>query len=291
MPNITEIKEQHKEAENRENGKSGKRKILSFSDSPRRPFPDSALLLLHGWATDSLVWQHQVEEFSKEHKVVTIDLPSHAEKDVWSEPTLKPAVEKLLQFTVHDSQFTGFIGIGWSLGGQTLLETALNNPDLFKGIILVASSPCFVEKKDFQWGQPQGIAKRMLKDLKKDYTKTMERFYPLNFTKEELASSDAEWFLEYYEKRCAAFHCDGIAKSLEALLAFDIRSSLHKIKTPALIIQGGKDNVCPSGASTYLAKNLPNANIETFDDTGHIPFLTRHKEFNQIVKRFIEKLC
>lgn len=250
----------------------------------------SSLLFVHGWATDSLVWQHQVEEFSKEHKVVTIDLPGHAEKDVWREPRLKPAVEKLLQFTVRDSQFTGFIGIGWSLGGQILLEMAVKNPDIFKAVILVATSPCFVAKKDFPCGQPQGVAKRMLKDTKKDFFKTMKRFYPLNFTKEELAGSDAQWFLEYYcEKRCAAFHRNSIAKSLEALLEYDIRKDLSGVKTPVLIIQGSEDSVCPSGASTYLVNSLRNAKIETIN-AGHAPFLTRHKEFNKIVRKFIEKL-
>src|SRR3990167_1492793 len=108
------------------------------NSEPRTPNPQ--LVFLHGWATDSLVWQHQVEEFSKKHKVVTIDLPSHAEKDVWSEPTLKPSVEKLLRITHHTPRTTksplppfykggnrGIIGIGWSLGGQVILEAAVKN--------------------------------------------------------------------------------------------------------------------------------------------------------------------
>ena len=247
-----------------------------------------SLLFVHGWAADSKVWQHQVEEFSKDYEVIAVDLPGHSENDIWHEPTLKPAVEKLLLHS-HCLPPTGCIGIGWSLGGQILLEAALNNPDLFKGIVLVASSPCFVKKKDFPWGQPQGVTKRMLKDIKKDFINALKRFYPLNFTPEELATSDAKRFLEYYTSRCSAFHPNSMAKSLEALLCFDIRKSLKDIKTPALIIQGSEDSVCPSGASTYLAKNLRNAKIETIT-SGHIPFLTRRKEFNKIVRGFIETL-
>ena len=287
MPNITEIKEQHKEAENRENGKSGKRKILSFSDSPRRPFPDSALLLLHGWATDSLVWQHQVEEFSKEHKVVTIDLPSHAEKDVWSEPTLKPAVEKLLQFTVHDSQFTGFIGIGWSLGGQALLEAAVKNPDAFRSLVLIGATPKFVADETFPHGQPQGVAKRMLKDIKKDFSKTMQRFYPLNFTEEELLSPAAKEFMELYRKKNTKLSQGSVITSLGALLSVDLRDILSNIAIPALIIHGEKDQVCPVEAARYLAENLPDAKLEIFKDAGHAPFLTKGKEFNEVVKEFL----
>lgn len=262
----------------------------------------SRLLLVHGWATDSSVWKYQAEEFSNRHDVITLDLPGHGSNDKWSEPTLKPAIEKVLS-TINPTSRTpslsppltkgglGGVGVGWSLGGQILLEITAKNPDLFKAIILVATSPCFVAKKNFPYGQPPGVAKRMLKDIKKDFFKTMKRFYPLNFTKEELASSDAAWFLEYYcEKRCVAFHRDSIAKSLEALLAYDIRKDLSGIKIPALVIQGNKDQVCPPAASAYLAENLPHAKVETFDDTGHAPFLTRPQEFNRVVKRFIEKL-
>ncbi|MBI5048611.1 MAG: alpha/beta fold hydrolase [Deltaproteobacteria bacterium] len=290
MLKATEIKERQREIEKRGNGETGKQRILSFSDSPCRSFPDSALLFLHGWATDSRVWKYQLEEFSKNHQVITIDLPGHGETDVWFEPTLKPAVEKLLQFTVHDSQFTGFIGIGWSLGGQTLLEVAAKMPGCFKGLVLIGVSPCFTAKRDFLFGQSAGVAKRMLKDMKKNFAGTMERFYPLNFTEDELLSPDARWFIELYKKPRTKPFCDSAVTSLEALLAIDLKDIIPDIKIPALIMHGEKDNVCPVDTGRYLAKNLPDARLEIFKDAGHAPFLTRPKEFNKIVKGFIETL-
>ena len=126
------------------------------------------LLFIHGWATDSRIWKYQLEEFSNDYEVIAIDLPGHGSNDKWSEPTLKSAVEKVLSTinpTSHIPHLTScFIGIGWSLGGKVLLEIAANNPCFFKGIILIASSPCFVAKDDFTAGQSRGIAKRMLKD-------------------------------------------------------------------------------------------------------------------------------
>src|SRR3989304_1954044 len=168
------------------------------NSEPRTPNPQ--LVFLHGWATDSKIWKYQSEEFVNRYGVITIDLPGHAEKDVWSEPTLKPAVEKLLQFTVHDSQFTGFIGIGWSLGGQALLEAAVKNPDAFRALVLIGATPKFVADETFPHGQPQGVAKRMLKDIKKDFSKTMQRFYPLNFTEEEFSQPEGRWFTGLYKK-------------------------------------------------------------------------------------------
>ena len=248
------------------------------------------LLFIHGWATDSKVWKYQVEEFSKNYSIAVIDLPGHNGKDKWSEPTLKPAIEKILLSTVHWPLSTGFIGIGWSLGGQALLEAAAKRPNYFKGLILIGVSPCFIAKKDFPWGQSAGVAKRMLKDLKKDFTKTMERFLPLNFTEDELSSPDTRWFMELYKQPYTKSFRDCAVTALEALLAIDLRDIVPDTKIPVLIIHGEKDNVCPVDTGKYLARNLPDARLEIFKDAGHAPFLTKPKEFNKIVKGFIETL-
>jgi len=258
------------------------------NSEPRTPNPQ--LVFIHGWATDSKVWKYQSDEFANRYDVITFDLPSHAEKDVWSEPTLKPAVEKLLQFTVHDSQFTGFIGIGWSLGGQALLEAAAKRPGCFKALVLIGVSPCFTATRDFPFGQSAGVAKRMLKDLKKGFAGTMERFYLLNFTEDELSSPEARWFIELYKKPHTKSFRDSAVTSLEALLAIDLRDIISDIKIPVLIIHGEKDNVCPVDTGKYLAENLSDARLEIFKDAGHAPFLTRHKEFNSIVKGFLKRI-
>ncbi|MBI3752794.1 MAG: alpha/beta fold hydrolase [Deltaproteobacteria bacterium] len=254
------------------------------------------LLFLHGWATDSSIWQHQIEELSKDYEVIAIDLPGHSEKDRWDEPTLQPAIEKVInkisdfKSAIRNPQSAYIVAVGWSLGGQAILEMAASAPDLFKAVILVASSPCLVARKDFPWGQPPGVAKRMLKDVKKDFINAMKRFYPLNFTPEELATADAQRFLKHSTNMASAFDPGSMAKSLEALLSFDIRKHLGRIKTPALILQGSKDSVCHPGAATYLAKNIGNAKTEIVKGAGHIPFLTRRKEFNNSIKGFIETL-
>lgn len=248
------------------------------------------LLFIHGWATDSRVWQHQIKEFSKDYEVITVDLPCYSEKDTWSESTLKSAIDKVLLLTTHHSPLTGFIGIGWSLGAAILMQAAYLNPDLFKGLILIGATPKFVADETFPWGQPRGIAKRMLKDIKKDFSKTTERFYPLNFTKEELAGKEAKEFIEFYQKKGKGFSQKSVITALEALMSFDLRDALSDINIPALLIHGEKDNVCLVGAGKYLAKNLPDARLEIFKDAGHAPFLTRRVEFNAVVKKFLESI-
>ncbi|MBI5893474.1 MAG: alpha/beta fold hydrolase [Deltaproteobacteria bacterium] len=289
MLKATEIKERQREIEKRGNGETGKRRILSFSDSPCRPFSDSALLFIHGWATDSWVWKNQVREFSKEYDVVNVDLPGHGGKDRWSEPTLQPAVKKVLQLRTPNSKLRTYVGIGWSLGASVLIATAARYPELFKGLVLIGATPCFVKRDNFPHAQPKSLVKGMLKDLKNDPKKTLARFYPLNFTDEEQGLREAEGFIKHYNSELQTPNSK-LSSSLEALINMDLRDDIKNINIPTLVIHGDKDMVCPVSAGKYLAENIKGASLKNFKDTGHAPFLTMAKEFNKEVRRFLKTL-
>ncbi len=38
---------------------------------------ETALIFIHGWSLDSRLWHYQVNEFSKQHQVITMDLAGH----------------------------------------------------------------------------------------------------------------------------------------------------------------------------------------------------------------------
>ena len=246
------------------------------------------LLFVHGWAADSWVWKYQIKEFSKDYDVITVDLPGHGGKDRWSEPTLQPAVKKVLQLLTPNSKLRTYVGIGWSLGASVLMAASVKSPDLFKGLILTGATPCFVKKDDFPWAQPKGIAKRMLKDMKDDAAKTLSGFYPLNFTEEELKKRAAKEFIKYYSK--LKTQNSKLISSLEALINIDMRNDIKKIGARTLIIHGVMDGVCPAGAGEYLAENIKGASFKVLKESGHAPFLTRAKEFNKEVGRFLKNL-
>ena len=54
---------------------------------------EPALVFIHGWCCDKSYWKYQVPEFSKNHKVVTIDLGGHGEsgldREKWTMEALK----------------------------------------------------------------------------------------------------------------------------------------------------------------------------------------------------------
>ncbi|MBW7957088.1 MAG: alpha/beta fold hydrolase [Deltaproteobacteria bacterium] len=256
-----------------------------------------AFVFVHGWATDSRVWDVAAKRRGGGH--IMVDLPGHGGERAWDEPTLTPAIREL---SVRTQGIKGAVGIGWSLGSEVLIAAYPALKERFRALILVGSTPCFVSKEDFPWGQSRALVKRMIMDMKKDPASTVERFYKLNFTDEELASPGASAFLERY-RYPGPISCEGpvpgcfpsfrygeMTKALEALYAADLRDRLKEIEVPVLLVHGEMDTVCPPGAAMYMAENIKDARLEIVKGTGHAPFITNTDSFMSVVNEFISLL-
>lgn len=88
---------------------------------------DTTLLFVHGWAIDQTYWSGQMEEFCPEYHVVTMDLPGHGEsgknRDGWAVEDYASDVRAVMD-QLH---LENVILIGHSMGGNIILEAALNN--------------------------------------------------------------------------------------------------------------------------------------------------------------------
>ena len=271
------------------------------------------LLVIHGWATDSHVWDETVRELEGEGgeggEVINISLPGHGGSLRWDEPTLRPALREVQKAA---SGLKGpVVGLGWSLGGEVLMEHASLNPGFYRALVLASSTPCFVSREGavmaqgFPHGLSRALVKRMIKDMGEDPAQTVKKFYSLNFTEAEIKTDAARRFIERYkypgpvdcEARegrppgCyPAFNYSEITAALEAIYTTDMRGLLKGLNLPVLIIHGTSDEVCPVGAGEFLKSNIRGSDLILLKDAGHAPFITQRERFNRAVKDFIGRI-
>lgn len=264
--------------------------------------PEKRLIFIHGWATDRSVWDGLAQKIAGVNPFSNINLPGHGGKRVWDEPTLKPAMKEVLD--LMEGRRGPIVAIGWSLGAQTIIALASEFPDLFKGIILVGATArfCADTDNDQSYGQSKALVRRMIMDMKKAPAETLQSFYSLNFTPEELLTEGARMFIERYRYpgpvECRetppgcfpAFRYNEITRALEALCATDLTGSLGAVKAETLLIHGGRDNVCHVNAAIFLASAIKGARLEIFEDAGHGPFITEPERFASCVKGFLDGL-
>ena len=215
-----------------------------------------------------------------------MDLPGHTSDDRWYEPTFRPGVEK-----IRDSiETVDTIAIGWSLGGNLLLSLALQRPEKLKGLVLVGSTPSYVKRSDFPYGQAKSLVRRMRMDLMSDFHGTMERFYHTNFSDLEKGSEAYHQYIDILRNTHESMIKSDAITALDALIAEDLVRDVSSINLPTLLIHGSLDMVCPVNASRYLFERLPKAELRIMEGAGHAPFLTKHKEFNMLIRGFIKKI-
>lgn len=250
------------------------------------------IITLHGWATDSSVWNSYLETFSKDYDIYNPNLPGHNRGNAtpWGSSTLTPGVD-LISKIVTDIGIDGPpIGIGWSLGALTLMKTEIVRPGSFRALILVGATPSFVSNGAFEFGHSKAIVKRMILDLKTDPLSTLELFYRLNFTDLELESSEAKEFLKRYRDLRGGLDLISLANSLHTLYKVNIADELGKLKIPVQIIHGSRDSVTPIAAANYLDENIRDSRLFVIDNAGHAPFITEPDFFNRITHDFISEI-
>ncbi len=74
---------------------------------------------------------------------------------------------------------------------------------------------------------------------------------------------------------------------VEEMVAADYRGDLASIDLPTLLIYGRMNNVpIPSELGAWIAKQIPQARLERFDDAGHSVFYEQPERFNTLLAEF-----
>ena len=70
---------------------------------------------------------------------------------------------------------------------------------------------------------------------------------------------------------------------------YDIRERLHEIKVPVLIMAGRHDWITPATFAEELAELLPNAQLEIFEDSGHMLHRDEPERFKRVITDFLNQ--
>jgi pimeloyl-ACP methyl ester carboxylesterase len=76
---------------------------------------------------------------------------------------------------------------------------------------------------------------------------------------------------------------------MDAMISHDLREQLSAIAQPVLIVHGRDDMLVPAADAVWLSRQLPDAQLEVFEDTGHLAMLERPVRFNDLLESFASR--
>ena len=233
----------------------------------------SPMLFIHGWGMHGGMWGDVLEILGRQFRVFAVDLPGHGYGRGTGTETIDSIADELAD------QFRDELTVcGWSLGGQIALRLAMRFPDRVARLVLISSTPCFVQKEGWSCAMSEKTLADFSDALQQDYVATLRRFLSLQLrgseNEREHLSLLRKSLMSRGEPNLAA-----LQSGLRMLRDVDLRDALSDINQPALVISGDRDTLTPLAASRYMAERMPNARLATIAGAAHAPFLSHTEEF------------
>ncbi|MBN2699995.1 MAG: pimeloyl-ACP methyl ester esterase BioH [Methylothermaceae bacterium] len=237
------------------------------------------LVLIHGWAMHSGVWREMAESLAVDFQVTCVDLPGHGRSPAWNEWTLADTAAALAELEMGPA-----LWLGWSLGGQVVLELARCYPDQVSGLISLAANPHFVAEGEWP-GMSPTVFKSFVEGVEIDAGKALNRFLALACRgavdpKRCLRRLQSDW-TQYPPPSLTT-----LRQGLAILRQADLRGDLNEIACPVAVVAGREDCLVPFAAAERLARGLPQSRLSVWDDTGHAPFLSQPERLVKLVRAF-----
>ncbi len=217
------------------------------------------LVLIHGWGFNADIFQGIIKNLEKKYQVILFDLPGSGRSDF-----IAGGLDKWLKVIVKIIPLNSII-VGWSLGGLIAIKIAeiINT----KQLILLASSPCFIKKKDWQYGISSDNLIQFAKELSFDTTKTLQNFVRLQTRNKQHINSINESIAKYKTL------INALQQGLDILLTNDLRDNFVNLKCQKQGILGKYDTL----VSAKISKWYQEQNIDYYVlKSGHLPFLNKN---------------
>jgi pimeloyl-ACP methyl ester carboxylesterase len=230
------------------------------------------LLLLHGLFGALSNFEHLVEYFRKEYKVIVPILPLF-DLDIFH--TTVSGLEKYVQKFIEAKGYTDIHLLGNSLGGHVALVHVLKHPEKIKSLILTGSSGLFEN------GMGDTYPKRG--DYEYIRKKTELTFFSPAMATKELVDE----VFEITNNRLKVIKIIALAKSA---IRSNLGEELNQIKIPTLLIWGNNDTITPPFVGREFNRLIPNSELYFIDKCGHAPMMEVPNEFNEILGKFLAKL-
>ncbi|MFN8558727.1 MAG: alpha/beta fold hydrolase [Dehalococcoidia bacterium] len=232
------------------------------------------VLLTHGYAASTRMWQGQVAPLTEKYRLITWDMRGHGQTDspdaldAYSEAA---TVEDMASLLRHLGVERAVVG-GLSLGGYMSLAFNLAHPEMVQALIICDTGPGYRNPESRGRWNESAIARA-------------ERLEAQGFG--ALGSSPEV-------QATAATHRSalGLAKAARGMLTqVDARviEGLERIAVPTLLIVGDKDTPFLNGHD-FMSKLIPNVRHVIIPDAGHASNIDQPEVFNRTALDFLAEV-
>jgi sigma-B regulation protein RsbQ len=245
------------------------------------------LLFAHGFGCDQNAWKYIVPYFGADYTLVLFDYVGAGESDTTQYDakrynSLEGYATDLIEIcTALDLQDTIFIGHSVSCMIGAL--ASIRKPTLFKKLVLIGPSPCYINKTGYTGGFDAETIDSLMEVMEEDYIAWARSMAP--------AIMDAENGTELGKELADSFcYIDPVIAKQFARVTFlsDNRADVPDIPVHSLTIINKEDMISPMVVGEYIHAHAPGNVLIWIEGRGHCPHMSHPKQTAEAILAYID---
>jgi 3-oxoadipate enol-lactonase len=249
------------------------------------------LVLVHAGIADQRMWNDQYQVFRSHYRVVRYDMRGFGKSPMSPGPfSNRQDLYRLLVFLGIKQTHI----IGSSMGGLTVIDFALEHPEVTNSLVLVAAA---VSGFQFHGEPPAQVLELITARREGDFNRAAELHVQIWADGFRRGSGHAD---AHMRERVRQMSLDALANQADYLkqtgfvmeepLTPPAMERLNKIAVPTLVLAGDLDDENVMIVADTLVEHIPGARKEIISGTAHLPSMEKPEEFNRLVLGFLQSL-
>ena len=240
---------------------------------------EPSLVFVHGWSCDARYWRAQVSHFSKNHRVVVLDLAGHGHSGSTRSKYTMKAFGEDVQAVTEATNSQSVILIGHSMGGSVIAEAARLMPNRVIGIVGVDTLD------NIEYPLTREELDQMLAPLKSDFQAGSRQFV------KEMISSETnpltrEWILSDISSAPPAVALSAMNEMMTQYITGEAAKIFDEILIPVFAVNG---DLWPINYEANR-RHMFSFDAIVLKEADHFLMMDRTEKFNNALEKAIHAI-
>jgi pimeloyl-ACP methyl ester carboxylesterase len=245
-----------------------------------------AVILLHGYPDNLQIWSDLAARLAGQFEVFAFDWPGMGCSEPWPGGATPFDMARRLLLLMDAWGVQRAALVGQDMGGQPALAFAAEHPERLSHLVVMNSLVIWDERTSWEiallrkFGWNRILLERLPRAV---FFRAIRTFLPAGYKlSPELRSDLWDSFQRPEVRRFVVRMCAGYQGTLPRL-----KQLYPSIRTPSLLLWGGRDKHFPVAHATALAAMVPRAKLEEIPEAGHWMVLNLADEVSSRILRFL----
>lgn len=261
--------------------------MLTRNNVKRSGNGKQTIMFAHGYGCDQNMWRFITPAFEKDYDIIIFDHVGSGKSDESAYDfekysSLSGYADDIIELC-DELHLKNVIFVGHSVSSMIGVLVSAKRPDLFKDLIMIGPSPCYINDSEYYGGFEKEDIDGLIEMLENNYLGWSSYITPIiagEPDKPEYANELNNSFCRMNPE---------IAKHFaKVTFSGDNRDDLNKVTTPTLIIQSDPDVIASLKVGKFVHESIKNSKFIKLDTPGHCPHLTSPEKTIEAMKSYLK---